>query len=194
MSNKLLAFQKKVGAISKDSTNPYFKSKYFDINKLIEEIKPILNELGLVLLQPLENINGKPALRTIIYDVNRDGFFPIVDFAITIPENPDPQKMGSIITYYRRCAIQSLLFLQAEDDDGNSAMQAPPKIDKQPAKEIKTYQNKAHSLGQKELVAHLLKEAMPKIKTAEDYKEACMNLTGFELLPANYETIINLLK
>ena len=68
MFNKLLLFQKKVGAISKDSINPFFKSNYFDINKLIDVIKPILNELGLVLLQPLENINGKPALRTIIFD------------------------------------------------------------------------------------------------------------------------------
>src|ERR1035438_7919074 len=105
--NKLLQFQQKVGAISKDSTNPYFKSKYFDINKLIEEIKPILNELELVLLQPLENINGKPALRTIIYDVNEGGCSVIIDFTTPLPENPDPQKMGSSITYYRRYSIQS---------------------------------------------------------------------------------------
>jgi hypothetical protein len=61
-------------------------------------------------------------------------------------------------------------------------------------KNINTLQNKAHNLGQKVLIAHLLKEKMPKIKTAEDYKEACMTITGFELLPANYETIINFLK
>ena len=183
--NKILLFQQKVGAISKDSTNPYFKSKYFDIIKLIEEVKPILNELGLVLLQPLDNINGKPALRTIIYDVNEGGYSAIVDFAITIPENPDPQKMGSIITYYRRYAIQSLLFLQAEDDDGNSATQIPKMTEKEAT---------SKPTDKKTIIASLLKKAMPKIKTAEDYKEACMNITGYELLPANYDTIINYLK
>jgi len=118
--NKLLEFQKKVGAISKDSQNPFFKSNYFDINKLIEVIKPILNELGLVLLQPLENLNGKPALRTIVYDPDAKDMTLayLMDSTIPLPENPDPQKMGSIITYYRRYAIQSLLFLQAEDTDG----------------------------------------------------------------------------
>lgn len=36
----------------------------------------------------------------------------------------DPQKRGSEITYYRRYTLQSLLGLQAEDDDANKASQA----------------------------------------------------------------------
>ena len=46
---------------------------------------------------------------------------------MTMQELTDPQKMGSMITYYRRYTLQSLLGLQAEDDDGNSASQAKPK-------------------------------------------------------------------
>lgn len=117
--NKLLDFQKKVGAITKDSTNPFFKSNYFDINKLIEVIKPILNDLGLILLQPLaSNADGnRLAISTMIVD-SETGKTLVESFAV-LPENPDPQKMGSIITYYRRYAIQSLLFLQAEDTDGD---------------------------------------------------------------------------
>ena len=42
--NKLLAFQKRVGAIKKDSVNPYYKSKYVDINSLLDVVKPLLNE------------------------------------------------------------------------------------------------------------------------------------------------------
>jgi len=30
----------------------------------------------------------------------------------------DPQKMGAVITYYRRYALQSLFLLEAEDLDG----------------------------------------------------------------------------
>ena len=36
----------------------------------------------------------------------------------------DPQKLGSAVTYYRRYTLQSLLGLQAEDDDANSASQS----------------------------------------------------------------------
>jgi len=194
--NKLLEFQKKVGAISKDSTNPFFKSRYFDINKLIEEVKPILNELGLVLLQPLDSIKGKPAIRTIIIDcrdreVDNSGKTinlnssteKILDYITILPENSDPQKMGSIITYYRRYAIQSLLFLQAEDDDGNIASNRKP-LDKLMNKPV----------PQKAIIAKLIKEQMPQTETAEDYRENCMTLTGYELLPANYENIINSLR
>lgn len=115
---KLLEVQKEIGAISKDSENPYFKSNYFDINKLIEEVKPVLNKHGLILLQPLTHYEGKPGLSTMIIDsVTGES----IETNTVLPENSDPQKMGSAITYFRRYALQSLLFLQAEDDDGNKA-------------------------------------------------------------------------
>lgn len=116
---KLLAFQKQMVAISKDSTNPFYKSKYFDINKLLEEVKPVLNELGLVLVQALSSIDGKPAIKTELYNVDNTEQFPLLSSTTPLPENPDPQKMGSIITYYRRYSIQTLLCLQSEDDDAN---------------------------------------------------------------------------
>jgi hypothetical protein len=40
---------------------------------------------------------------------------------MSLPNIQDPQKLGSAITYYRRYTLQSLLGLQAEDDDGNTA-------------------------------------------------------------------------
>lgn len=132
---KLLNVQKEVGAITKDSTNPFFKSQYFDINGLLAELKPILNEQGLVVLQPLTEINGKLALETIIISVGEkyngtvsgiSGTDDEIISRITIlPENPDPQKMGSAITYFRRYALQSFFLLQAQDDDGNDAKVKP---------------------------------------------------------------------
>ena len=121
MSKKLLQLQQTIGAISKDSTNPFYKSKYFDINGLIEALKPHLNTLGLVLLQPLTTVIAgneiKPAIRTILIDSDTGN--KLIDDAIILPQLPDPQKFGSAVTYFRRYAIQSCLFLQAEDDDAN---------------------------------------------------------------------------
>lgn len=118
---KLLQFQQAVGKISKDSTNPFFKSKYFDINTLLEEVKPLLNELGLVLVQSLSHIDGHSAIKTELYDADSEDVMPLISSTTPLPENTDPQKMGSAITYFRRYAIQSMLCLQADDDDGNSA-------------------------------------------------------------------------
>ena len=119
---KLLNVQKKVGAITKDSTNPFFKSQYFDINGLLTELKPILNEERLVVLQPLTELNGKLALETLVIDEESGDQIKSIT---VLPENPDPQKMGSAITYFRRYALQSFFLLQAQDDDGNDAKVKP---------------------------------------------------------------------
>ena len=114
--DKLLEAQKKIGAVTKDKTNPFFKSNYADINAFIDVVKPVLTEVGIVLLQPLTNIEGEPAIKTVLMSGDEK-----IEEIVVLPKNPDPQKMGSTITYFRRYALQSLLFLQAEDDDGNNA-------------------------------------------------------------------------
>lgn len=113
--DKILKIQSEIGALSKTETNPFFKSKYFDINSLIAQLQPLLEKYGITVIQPLSEIGGKPGLDTKVYD----GDEQIVFSTIPLPDFQDPQKMGSAITYYRRYALQSLFLLQAEDDDGN---------------------------------------------------------------------------
>jgi hypothetical protein len=119
---KLLAAKKEIGKISKDSTNPFFKSKYFDVNALLEHVEPILQAHGLVLLQPIKD----NVVLTIIVD-SESG--EQIESGITLSNLTDPQKLGSAITYYRRYTLQSLLGLQAEDDDANKASRPAKPID-----------------------------------------------------------------
>ena len=112
---KLYNLQQELGVISKDETNPFYKSKYFDINSLIKQLHPLLKKHGLLLLQPIENNEVK----SVIYNIDGDGQ---IESGISLPSLPDPQKLGSAITYFRRYTLQSLLALQAEDDDGNKAI------------------------------------------------------------------------
>tara|TARA_R100000781_G_scaffold113503_1_gene82112 strand:+ start:368 stop:793 length:426 start_codon:yes stop_codon:yes gene_type:complete len=112
--NKLYKVQKEIGAISKDSKNPFYNSKYFDINSLIKQVTPILEKYKLLLLQPIKE--GKQY--SVIIDLDGGS----VESSLTLPTDLDAQKIGSAITYYRRYTLQSLLGLQAEDDDGNSAI------------------------------------------------------------------------
>ena len=125
--NKLLNIQKKIGKITKDKTNPFFKSSYFDINSLLDQLLPLLHEEGLLLTQPLTTVGKekRPALATIITDTEDDKI--LINSSIVLPDLTDPQKMGSIITYYRRYALQSLFALQAEDDDGNKGAEKEKK-------------------------------------------------------------------
>ena len=128
---KLFEAKKEIGKISKDSTNPFFKSKYFDINGLLEHVEPILQKNDLVLLQPIKD----GLVYTIITDVT-DG--TQVESSLALPNLQDPQKLGSAITYYRRYTAQSLLGLQAQDDDGNIASKQV-KIERKPSLTIEQF-------------------------------------------------------
>lgn len=124
---RLSTAQEKIGVLSKDKNNPFYNHKYTDINSIIEMLKPIMQEEGLLLLQPLTNVDGRPAITTRIQHEDE-----VFETTITLPDLDNPQKFGSAVTYYRRYMVQSLLFIQAEDDDGNSAI---PAAKKTPAKE-----------------------------------------------------------
>ena len=119
--NKLYKVQKEIGAISKDSTNPFYKSKYFDINSLIKQLTPILQKHNLLLLQPIEDDKQYSRI------VDLDG--GMVESSLALPTDLDTQKIGGAITYYRRYTLVALLGLQAEDDDGNTASgKSMPKV------------------------------------------------------------------
>ena len=137
--DKILKIQSEIGVLSKTETNPFFKSKYMDINGLLAQLLPLLEKHGLTVVQPLCNCGDRPAIQTDVYD----GEKRIVSERIPLPDLPDPQKMGSAITYYRRYALQSLFLLQAQDDDGEMAK---PKVGKTATYNAKNKQDKDNNI------------------------------------------------
>ena len=112
INEKLFELRKEIGSISKDTKNPFYKSRYFDINSLIKQLDPLLEKHRLLLLQPIEEDCVYSKLICV------DGTGGVLS-ALKLPEMNDPQKLGSTITYYRRYTLASLLGLQAVDDDAN---------------------------------------------------------------------------
>lgn len=121
---KIMNVQKEVGALAKKQDNPFYKSKYFDINQVIDQLTPILVKNKLVVLQPLTNLDNQLAIKTIIVDCETG---EKIEEVAPMPTGNDPQKNGSAITYYRRYSLVSAFVLQAEDDDGNKASVESPK-------------------------------------------------------------------
>lgn len=133
---KIADAKKEIGKISKDSTNPFYKSKYFDINALLEHVEHVLEKQGLMILQPIEEMK----VVTKIYDTETG---ESLESGIMLPEINDPQKLGSAITYFRRYTLQSLLSLQAEDDDANRTVSGIKKqVSKNPELWLNSYTDK----------------------------------------------------
>lgn len=113
----LLKAQKEIGAVKKDAVNPFYKSNYADLNSVIEACKDILNEKGIFVMQPVGHDEQGDYVETFL--MHESGEF--VSSQMRLVSTTDAQKQGSAITYARRYALQSLLFMQSVDDDGNEA-------------------------------------------------------------------------
>ena len=116
---KIHEAKKEIGVVKKNAKNPHFKNTYADLNALIDAVEPILLEKGLIMLQPIKD--GK--VYTQIIDIDT---FESVESCIDLSPNLTAQALGSQVTYYRRYTLQSLMSLQADDDDGHKASVPQP--------------------------------------------------------------------
>ena len=162
---KLLEVQKEVGAISKDSKNPFFKSKYFDINKLIEVVNPVLSDKGIVLLQPIQDNK----VQSVLVDSESGDS---VKSELELPNLSDPQKVGSCISYYRRYTLSSLLGLQAEDEDGNG-LKSKTKPKQLPKITPEAYQKAIAAISEKKVTLDQIKA---KYSLSENQEKELSNL------------------
>lgn len=109
------------------SINPYFKSKYADLASVVKASRAYLAKNGLCIIQRTSlNDENETFLHTRLCHASGQWIESLM--AIKPPKN-DIQTIGSYITYLRRYMYASLVGVVAneEDDDGESAMQAPRK-------------------------------------------------------------------
>lgn len=111
---KIHEAKKEIGVVKKNAKNPHFKNTYADLNALIDAVEPILLDKGLIMLQPIKDNK----VYTQIIDIDT---FESVESCIDLSPNLTAQALGSQVTYYRRYTLQSLMSLQADDDDGHKA-------------------------------------------------------------------------
>lgn len=112
-------------AVVKSSANPYFKSKYADLNSHLEEVEPLLEKNGMVLLQPpVVSADSSNIVETFIVHIESGQF---VGSSMKLVGETDMQKAGSGVTYARRYTLKGLLAMKDTDDDAESTMNRPSK-------------------------------------------------------------------
>lgn len=119
LAKGLILFHVKCEGIKKDAKNPFFKSTYASLPKIIEAISEPLAESGLALTM-------FPIDENSLYCLLMHTSGQWIEATYTMkPVKDTPQDKGSCITYARRYCISSILNLQIDDiladDDGNKA-------------------------------------------------------------------------
>ena len=124
IAQALVKAQLEMIAPKKGSVNPFFKNKYADLNDVLAAVVPALNNNGIVLLQPLVNIEGKNFVKTVLMHESGEVFESLAE--IFCKNTNDAQAYGSGVTYARRYSLSSIVGIGSEDDDAQKAVQQKP--------------------------------------------------------------------
>ena len=126
IAKALHAAQGEMSGAKKGAANPFFKSKYADLNAVVDAIREPFCNHGLSYSQFPIYEDGSAGVTTILMHASGEWMRD----SLTLPVvKKDPQAVGSAITYARRYALQSIAGIPSEDDDGNAASQ-PAKASK----------------------------------------------------------------
>ena len=124
VAKALAKVQSEMGSVAKDSSNPFFKSKYADLAACWSSVAPLLTKNGLSVTQICDEPSGEEDKTSVIIEtvlMHESGQW-IAGRLKMVPVKSDPQGIGSCITYARRYALMAITGLVAdEDDDGNAA-------------------------------------------------------------------------
>ena len=126
LATAMAKFQAELKPAIKGNTNPYFKSRYADLQACWDCCREALVKNGLSVVQGSRESNGE----IVTVDtrlMHASGQW--IESSLTMkPAKADPQGVGSAVTYARRYALSAILGIVAdEDDDGNAATHNEPK-------------------------------------------------------------------
>jgi hypothetical protein len=126
IATALVKAQMEMTTPKKGSVNPFFKNKYADLNDVLAAVVPALNNNGIVVLQPLVNIDGKNFVKTVLMHESGETFESLAE--IFCSKQNDAQSYGSGVSYSRRYALSSICGIGSEDDDAHKAVNTKSKV------------------------------------------------------------------
>ncbi len=118
--------QAAMSGVEKEAENPFFKSKYADLNSCLEAMRKPFADNDLCLTQATSNEGGSVTVETTIGHAS--GQWQCGTLTMT-PEKAGPQAMGSCLTYARRYALTAMVGLAQVDMDAEPATNRTKKKD-----------------------------------------------------------------
>jgi hypothetical protein len=120
LASALAKAQGQLLGATKDKKNPFFKSKYADLESCWASCREQLSANNISVVQMTSAGNeGEIVINTILMHESGqwiEGELPLK------PVKDDPQGIGSAITYGRRYALMGAVGIAPADDDGEASM------------------------------------------------------------------------
>lgn len=111
--------QGQMNGVAKGQDNPFFKSKYADLNECIQAAREHLSKNELAVIQTTE-LSGDNNIVIVTILAHSSGEWIKSKLKMT-PKKDDDQGRGSSITYGRRYSFAAIVGLAQKDDDGNAS-------------------------------------------------------------------------
>ncbi len=172
---------------------------YAPIDSIVEQVKDMLAKYGLSYTIKVRN-NGKE-MTVVCRVTHKAGHSEDSEFEVPLSSEEymsDVQKFGARSTFAKRYAFCNAFGIMTGDDDDDAqstigekrSPQAPPKVPLKtpPAKIPPKPDTKAKIMYKLNILSH------KKLETAEQCREATLQLTQLELTEKNYEEINDRLK
>jgi hypothetical protein len=112
--------QAEMGGAVKESSNPFFKSKYADLTSVWKACKEALHSNGFSVVQSPITKESRLGVSTML--LHESGQYITDDYTLSVKKQNDPQADGSSITYARRYALAAFVGVCPVDDDAEAAM------------------------------------------------------------------------
>jgi hypothetical protein len=112
--------QGEIGHASRDSANPFFKSKYADLGSVWDACRAALSKNGLAVTQTLDLAGERQVLITTLGHSSGQWMKSLMAMPVLVK----PQEVGSCVTYYRRYALAAMVGVYQSDDDAETASKA----------------------------------------------------------------------
>ncbi len=129
ISTAVMELQNRIPYIGKDSEG--YGYRYSSLPEFNKKVYPEMKKLGLSISNAPDNVDGLPALTTLLVHVPTGEFYcstmPIN--AAGIKKANDAQQFGASITYMIRYSNKAILGIASDDDDAECLTEkpAPPK-------------------------------------------------------------------
>lgn len=124
----LVAARMEFGPLHKNATNAFLKKqdgsphRFADLSAILDLIEDTLLKHGVVVMQ---HPGGTATMAEVTTELRHVSGEMTSSTARCPATKQDPQGYGAAFTYLRRFALEGIMGLRAEDDDGNSLVKKP---------------------------------------------------------------------